>query len=596
MKTKLFLLLALMLWGGIAINAQFAHESEPNNTFANATIIGLGDCVTSSIFPKSDEDFFKVDVPSTGVLVVFSNRTPAPVALDITIYDADQNTKINGEVANRNGQDIALETIVTKGTYYIKVKGISSSSWSSDSMYLCAWFDAKDSLEMNNSFAAASVVPVNSCVKATIRGRNYTSTGLSDDIDYYKISMPNNGVLTFSLSEVPSRLNLSFLIVTADLKVLAQSNTGVGLDASFALSLEKGDYYFVIDDYLSRTDSNTYKVCFELDTSDVFEENNSFSSAKPIAIDSCFEAKLFGYVIGKGSDLDYYSFEVTQGGEISVKVDNPPSELELTLSLYSSSKQLLKKVYASGKGKSVSLSDVVCKGQYFLAINDANSNQSKLFYSACLEFLKDEECGYDYNFAFESDYCDTVYASLRSNGDKDYFTFIGNGKEAIVKVSNVAPNIVAKVTVLDRDRKQLGVATSAAVGKDVSVLIPATVLSDPYVVLVESDNKSTSNTIYRFVVTDDNCKSLPPPPVAVNELVDANAISIFPNPSSGKFFIKIPAGEVSKISISNMLGQVVYSNDFYIGGVISLDEPDGVYFINIHHSNGYITKRLIINN
>lgn len=80
---------------------------------------------------------------------------------------------------------------------------------------------------------------------------------------------------------------------------------------------------------------------------------------------------------------------------------------------------------------------------------------------------------------------------------------------------------------------------------------------------------------------------------SVNE-VTAVQTSIFPNPSTGEFFVK---GEFKAVSIVNSLGQLVSEINGNTKSVVSFDlgSKRGVYFVKVTNNDGsQVTKRVII--
>jgi hypothetical protein len=121
----------------------------------------------------------------------------------------------------------------------------------------------------------------------------------------------------------------------------------------------------------------------------------------------------------------------------------------------------------------------------------------------------------------------------------------------------------------------------------------------------------------RAVVIDDEIRIALPPLSAVYVLVEPgtkvlainnevtavesswndNAITVFPNPSSGRITVSdIPAG-LSRIEISDLRGSILYSRRAVRGireASISTDLPPGIYLISFCFDNHTFTKRLVI--
>ncbi len=95
-------------------------------------------------------------------------------------------------------------------------------------------------------------------------------------------------------------------------------------------------------------------------------------------------------------------------------------------------------------------------------------------------------------------------------------------------------------------------------------------------------------------------------PCATNVSIgDANAlekaISIFPNPNSGKFSVQaaLPGAEKLKLTVTNMLGQevAVITDGLMNNAAFQVDlssQPAGVYLLNVSTANHTATKRIVI--
>src|SRR3989304_4123078 len=97
----------------------------------------------------------------------------------------------------------------------------------------------------------------------------------------------------------------------------------------------------------------------------------------------------------------------------------------------------------------------------------------------------------------------------------------------------------------------------------------------------------TNGTVYKFTVAA----------AGVAEINLDDLISVYPNPSNGKFTL---SSEITKgeISVYNVEGEKVYSSTIQPSNHSTIDlssHPNGIYFINIKTENGIANKKLIIN-
>lgn len=115
---------------------------------------------------------------------------------------------------------------------------------------------------------------------------------------------------------------------------------------------------------------------------------------------------------------------------------------------------------------------------------------------------------------------------------------------------------------------------------------------------------------YMLSVTDANgCQAVSTVRVEINLCLGVNenplnpSLTLFPNPSSGKFRIQgisSFSGTLQKIEIINQLGEVVFSQQYepqFANTDLEIDtriEAAGIYYLKVSLSDQLISKRLII--
>jgi hypothetical protein len=99
---------------------------------------------------------------------------------------------------------------------------------------------------------------------------------------------------------------------------------------------------------------------------------------------------------------------------------------------------------------------------------------------------------------------------------------------------------------------------------------------------------------YRIKQTDFDGKYTYFKSVAINCKSSENEIFIKPNPTDNSTF-EIVLAKKSKVSITNILGQIIIEKDYGIGlQIIKLNQPSGLYFVNIVTENSKSNHRLIL--
>lgn len=84
---------------------------------------------------------------------------------------------------------------------------------------------------------------------------------------------------------------------------------------------------------------------------------------------------------------------------------------------------------------------------------------------------------------------------------------------------------------------------------------------------------------------------------SVYEFSNENIISIYPNPTSGKFTIQNEKDNITSLKIYNLLGEVILQQIVNSKQeIVNLNVGNGVYFIHIKTEQGTAVKKIIINN
>lgn len=78
----------------------------------------------------------------------------------------------------------------------------------------------------------------------------------------------------------------------------------------------------------------------------------------------------------------------------------------------------------------------------------------------------------------------------------------------------------------------------------------------------------------------------------------ADQLTIFPNPSKGKFELRFNGNpdEIKSINVYNSIGQSIYSSDFYESGFDISNQVPGLYFIHVQHNEELISMKFLLSN
>jgi hypothetical protein len=101
----------------------------------------------------------------------------------------------------------------------------------------------------------------------------------------------------------------------------------------------------------------------------------------------------------------------------------------------------------------------------------------------------------------------------------------------------------------------------------------------------------TGSSITRTVTVHQNGTT------GINEnLIDAGAIKLYPNPNNGRFFLDIGDYTVQSVSVFDVSGRQISTTSFQNKNIIEVSENllPGIYFVHIQSDDGNAVKRVIV--
>ncbi len=161
---------------------------EPNYDVENAVEVEFGEEYESAIYPRGDEDWFKVNVEEQGYLQVQTRNVPDELELQayFAVYDeyAEEPVEVIKDKAN-----IPVEIAVTEpGEYYIVLSDDRNRNESKDLFnWKVNFIPEMDKYEPNDHFTDAKEIGVNDTIRLAIFPRG--------DKDFFKITPETSGNL-----------------------------------------------------------------------------------------------------------------------------------------------------------------------------------------------------------------------------------------------------------------------------------------------------------------------------------------------------------------------------------------------------------------
>ncbi|MEE4260126.1 MAG: PPC domain-containing protein, partial [Bacteroidales bacterium] len=194
---------------------------------------------------------------------------------------------------------------------------------------------SQDIYEPNNTYETATVVTCGQQLSAYIQ--------VEDDVDWYEIEMAESGVLEVSVTSVPDNINMNVEVHMLDENVLTLIaddrvyNPGLGESMLAVAVVDAGTYFIKVVDRYNDAYSDTDPYELELTcTPNALELNQVYEEAAPIALDTCFEANIYGdnHLYTEPQDVDWYEVYTENPGVLEVAVTSVPDNLNINVEVY----------------------------------------------------------------------------------------------------------------------------------------------------------------------------------------------------------------------------------------------------------------------
>ncbi len=347
-------------------------ETDENNSFGTAQWVPLAAAIEARIAPTGDYDWFHVEVPARGELWVEVDPAPPELDLYAQVYSADNSAVGGAQGAAGAGKALVGRfPVPAPGAYRIVLWDGSSNAESS--VPFTAKIDfvpADDPFEPNDTLGAASPLPATATVWPTIYPRG--------DYDWFKVWVPEPGLLQLTASKVPDDLDIYFRVFDLN-KTSIHGSIGPAREGGDTVADAElpapGTYLIEVHD----GSSNAATVePFRLDlafkpVSDLAEPNNSVSEAVIVPPTSRREMAIF-----PRGDYDWLAVDVDHPGELTLLAENSPDNLDVYIRvLNSDGKAILGSTGPAREGGDVyTFADLPAPGRYFVELHDGSSNAS----------------------------------------------------------------------------------------------------------------------------------------------------------------------------------------------------------------------------
>jgi len=241
-----------------------ADACECNNSFATACLISPNATLYPQIFGVNsdldgdDVDYFKVDLPSCGVVSVNLSDLDIDQFIRLYAFNANQE-QIGFSQSPNNGTGFNFDFLLPTGISYLKILDYNGNS-SSKQLTMTLTYDISDACECNNSFATACLVNAVDTLYPQIFGFN--SDLDSYDVDYYEFQQSINCVSEcFTISNVqPSQHLRLYVYDNLQTQIGFEQSPSNGTGFNYCLNLDIGTFYLKLFDYNATSTSGHITV------------------------------------------------------------------------------------------------------------------------------------------------------------------------------------------------------------------------------------------------------------------------------------------------------------------------------------------------
>ncbi len=324
-----------------------AGDTEPNDTPANAQSLSPTGTATGRLGFFSNgstdtEDYWKVTTTQDGWLRVqirsdsLDLRGDQLYDLDATMYDVNGTSNVSYD--GRYGTFSQVAAFLRPGIYYIRVYRYAGRGGSYE---ITSDFFAPplaNDVEGNDSYQTASAAVINGSVTGHV---GYFSNGTTDDLDYWKFTVPSDGKITVRVtsdsldrSGVPLDLDLAAFDINGTSTIAYDGRYGPF--SEIILYLQPGTFYAKVYRYSGNAGSYTLSITHTPPTlaNDV-EGNDSPANATPLSYGLSSAGHSGYFSNGTRDDQDYWRLIAPASDSIYVYVTSD-STLDLDLTAYGS--------------------------------------------------------------------------------------------------------------------------------------------------------------------------------------------------------------------------------------------------------------------
>ncbi|MCB4752675.1 MAG: PPC domain-containing protein [Sulfurovum sp.] len=557
----------------LVVNFTLQRSDDHGNSMNAATTTRLNGRISGSIEVAGDEDWFKVVMPRTGILMIQTLGQTDTVGY---LYNAD-GSQIAADNNGGSGHNFLIIRSVAAGTYYVRVKHPSSSGIGT------YWLDISLESDHSNRIDTATSIDLNSTTLGHIN-----KVG---DVDWFKIVIPRTGTLVVETTD------------TTDTKGYLYNASGVQLASNDNISSSNHNFkiskfitvagtYYVKVRHSGTTGTGIYALVSHFIPNDY---GYNVNTATPIALKSTTRGRI--EAAGSG---DYFKI-IIPSGKRGTLIINTTGSTDTYGSLLGGSGAQLALDDNSGSGHNFRISISVTAGTYYAKVRH-HSPTGIGSYALVSHFVPDDHTS-SRIAATSINPNSTTQGRIEVAGDVDFFKIrIPSSGTLVVKTTGLTDTYG---TLLNANGHQIASDDNGSTYSNFRIL--KSVSTGTYYVKVKHSSASSIGyyTLISQFISDDygNTRSTAKPinpnsttqgRIEVDGDVDFFKIQIH---SRGTLVVKTTGLTDTYGTLLNANGHQIASDDngsAYSNFKISKSVTAGTYYVKVKHSSALLAGSYVL--
>ena len=319
------------------------------------------------------------------------------------------------------------------------------------------------------------------------------------DYKVYTFANRRGGVFDMKVDTVPGNLDMTLDFYDAQKNWLYGNYGTWGQTVNLSAARPPGTYYAVVKDGGGdATSTQPFSFIVNMDTTDIYEYNNTLATARTIGIDQEIQAKL-----KPQDDEDAFQFYNPKDGIVQFTISDVPTNIDIVADLYDYQNNYMGGI-TGGTGTGYTFGSMLFAGTYFLKLKDGYANAySNDFYKIKMNLDTSDywEINNTFGYAKAIALNQNVGGKINPAGDADMFKLnIPTTGQVQVAVTQVPPEITMVVELYDSSRVKVANAIGLSNGQPVTLFYNITRPWMYYVRLTDEYDNDISNEYFNFRV------------------------------------------------------------------------------------------------